>query len=406
MPGLNKWIQFIINFYKIYKLKINKKFYNYQNFAIYDFLFEVEVVQIDLQRFAAEDEGRTEEPTERRKREEREKGNVPRTGEIPSALILLGTVILLIFFSTYMFHQFIEIFRLYYMKIGEINYFEMSDLQNLILNLFYQTGKIVFPILIAGFLLAIIGNVVQFGFLFTLQPLAFKLERIIPDFKRILPTRRNIINLSKNILEILLILIITFYLIQSDLISMLKSAGTDLRQAILIFSIISAKVLIIGGVILLLFSILDYFYQRYEYIENLKMTISEVKQEVKEEVGDPLIRKRQRERAMEISRSRTALQKVKEADVVITNPTHYAVALLYNYPWDNAPRVLAKGKDHLALLMKNVAKENQIHIEENPVLARELYNNVEEGEEIPQAMYRAIILIYQKLEKFRNLVRR
>lgn len=392
--------KFNLIYKKIYKIFIT------EDFRAFNVIHKEIHITFNFQRFAAEDEGRTEEPTERRKREEREKGNVPRTNELPSAIILLGTVLIIFLLSTYIINQILEIFHLYFQKISEAHEFSMEDVKEILRNLFLQTGKIVFPILIASFLLGIIGNIVQVGFLFTLRPLEFQIERIIPDFRRLLPNRRNIINLIKTIIQVILILFITFLIIKDDLIPMLKTYGTDLKKAISIFSIVSLKVFLIAGILLLIIAILDYFYQRYEYLENLKMTITEVKQEIKEEIGDPLIRKRQRERALEIAKNRASIKKVLEADVVITNPTHYAVALQYEYPIDNAPKVIAKGKDQLALIIRNIAKENNIPIEENPPLARELYNRVEIGEEIPQELYRAIILIYQKLEKFRKLLKK
>ncbi|MCS7205236.1 MAG: EscU/YscU/HrcU family type III secretion system export apparatus switch protein [Leptospiraceae bacterium] len=378
---------------------------NYLELTLWEILHKDFVLDdIDFQRFAAEDEGRTEEPTERRKREEREKGNIPRTNEIPSALILLGTTFVLFLLSTYFVHQISELFRVSFQKISEIQNFDVEDAREFLWGFFWNAGKIVFPMVLASFLLGIVGNVVQVGFLFTLRPLEFQFQRIFPDFRRILPTRRNLIGLLKTIAQVLLVILITYIIIQDDLIPMLKSSNTDLQKAISIFGIVTLKVLIITGIFLLIIAILDYFYQRYEYIESLKMTISEVRQEIKEEIGDPLIRKRQRERALEILKDRASLRKVKEADVVITNPTHYAVALQYNYPLDHAPKVIAKGKDSIALLMKVVARENNIPIEENPPLARELYHRVEIGQEIPQEFYRAVVLIYQKLEKFRKLI--
>ncbi len=405
MLGLNE-MPLLKIFYKNNFINYSKKENSNPIFRVIDYIdYPTDILDIDLQRFAAEDEGRTEEPTERRKREEREKGNVPRTNELPSALILLATIITIFLLSTYMVSQIYEMFHFYYSRIVDINSFTIEDTKEILKNLFIHTGKVVLPILLIAFLFGIIGNVVQVGFLFTLYPLQFQLQRIVPDFRRILPTRRNIINLIKTILQVVIILLVTFFLIKEDLIPMLKTAGMDLRGAIKVFGIISFKVLIVSGILLLIIAIIDYFYQRYEYLENLKMTVSEVKQEIKEEIGDPLIRKRQRERALEILRSRTSLSKVKEADVVITNPTHYAVALQYNYPFDRAPKVIAKAKDHIALLMKNIAKENNIPIEENPVVARELYNRVDIGQEIPEEFYKTVALIYQKLQKIKNLTR-
>lgn len=365
---------------------------------------ECRITPIHLQRFAAEDEGRTEDPTERRKREERDKGNVPKSQDIPQSLILLGTVITLFVLGTWIYSQAYSVFHRF--LGGDFQALHMNgveDAKRVIFDLFWESGKIVAPVMITAFIMGVIANVAQVGLLFTLRPLEFKPERMKPDFKRVLPVRRTMVNLLKITVQFTVILIVTYLVIADDFIPMLRTQGMELRQAISLFAWASFKMLIAAGIILLGMAIPDYFYQRFEYMENLKMTMSEVKRERKEEEGDPLIRQRQREKAMELRRQRNMLQDVPQADVVITNPTHYAVALKYDPEQSKAPAVTAKGSDHLAFRIRTIARENQIPIEENPPLARTLYRDVEIGQEIPDTLYRVVSLIFAKLDRFRRM---
>jgi len=355
----------------------------------------------DLQRFAAEDEGRTEDPTDRRKREEREKGNVARSQDLPMAAVLLGTVLILFFFSSIIFREFRHLFS---MSLGtsfaDLGTFGVPDARRLILNLFWQAGKIIAPVIAAAMVMGVVSNIAQVGFLFTLQPLEMKLERLIPDFKRIVPNRRTMFSLAKIVVQFVAISAATYFVIIDDFIPMLKTEGMDLMQATGLFGKVAFKLMIIASIVFLLISIPDFMFQRFEYIENLKITVSEAKRERRDEEGDPMIRQRQRDRAYELRNQRNMLQAVPEADVVITNPTHYAVALRYDPDANPAPVVTAKGADHLAFTIRTIAKENGVHIEESPSIARMLYKDVEVGQEIPDAMYRVISLIFAKLDKF------
>ena len=165
------------------------------------------------------------------------------------------------------------------------------------------------------------------------------------------------------------------------------------------------KLMLITGLVLFLIAIPDLVYQRFEYMENLKMSVAETKQERKEEEGDPLLRQRQRERGQELMRSqRNMLASAATADVVITNPTHFAIALRYDRESAgvDAPVVVAKGTDHMAFTIRQIAKKNNVHIEENPPLARVLYNRLDIGDQIPVDLYQAISIIFSKLNRFRQ----
>jgi flagellar biosynthetic protein FlhB len=150
-----------------------------------------------------------------------------------------------------------------------------------------------------------------------------------------------------------------------------------------------------------LISLPDYLYQKFEFIESIKMTKDEVKQETKEMEGDPLIRQRRRQRAFELMR-RNTFREVQKADVVITNPTHYAIALRYDPALEEAPRVMAKGEDHLALVIRNLARKNDIPMIENKPLARELYATVAVGDIVSEQFYRVLIDIFVNLESMKQ----
>ncbi|MCB1324359.1 MAG: EscU/YscU/HrcU family type III secretion system export apparatus switch protein [Leptospiraceae bacterium] len=366
-------------------------------------LLDRPALHFDLQRFAAEDEGRTELPSDRRKREEREKGNVPKSQDLASAIVLIGTVVTLFLGGTLILRQIMQVFERYLSyDFMSMTRFEFTDLRQLAMDLFFQTGKIVAPIMIAAVIMAIVGNVSQFGLFFAPRALEFKPERLIPDFKRVLPVRRNLFALGKIIIQVVIIATAAYILIVDDYIPMLKSANMELNQAIPLFAWVAFKLLIVTAIILTVLAIPDFFYQRFEYMENLKVTVSESRRERRDEEGDPMIRQRQRERAYDLRRQRNMLQEVPRADVVVTNPTHFAVALQYDPGNTHAPVVTAKGADHLAYLIRTIARENNVPVEENPRLARTLYDEVEVGQEIPETLYRVVSMLFARLNRFRK----
>jgi flagellar biosynthesis protein FlhB len=360
-------------------------------------------ITYDLQRFAAEDEGRTKEATEKRKSREREKGNVVKSQDVTQAAVLLGTIITLFFMSTWMYTSTIRLFNVYLnLDFAQVQRYGMEDVRILLMNMFIETGKIVAPVMAAAVIMAVTGNILQVGLLFTTTPLEFNLERIIPDFKRILPVRRTLINLAKTIVQVIIVGFLAYLLIVDDFIPMLKASNMGLLQAVSLFSWVSFKLIIAAAILFIALAIPDYFYQRFEYMENLKMTVQEVKEEHKEEEGDPVMRQKQREIGMQLRKTRNMLKETETADVVITNPTHYAVALRYDMTKMAGPMVVAKGTDELAFTIRRIAKSHNVRIEENPPLARSLYASVEVGDKVPEEMYHIIARIFAKIDKFRK----
>ncbi len=360
--------------------------------------------KIDLQLFAAEDEGRTEPGSERRRREEREKGNVPKSPELPAAVVLLAGVILIYLMGEYFFMRTFYILRKYIHGVGQRTDISSESVTELLKNASTDLFTLLWPLLGITFVGAVIGNVAQVGFIFTPRALSFNFSRIRPNFKKVLPTRQTLFNLGKSLAKVGLIAWVSYIIISKDFFSILISGEMGLEQAVALVMSSSFKIFLVVGIILLAISIVDYLYQRYEYEESLKMTPSEAKREAKESDGDRSLQARRRQLARDMMNKRKMLAKVPEADVVITNPTHFAVALEYKPGIHKAPIVIAKGVDDFALLIIRIARENGVPTVEDRIQARGLYEEVELGAEVPQQFYRAIATILSRLESFRRAV--
>ena len=253
------------------------------------------------------------------------------------------------------------------------------------------------PIMILAFLLGLLGNLVQVGFLFSLKPLQPDLNRIKFTFqnlaKRVFFSRQVFVNLLKAIAKVGLLTVVSYYLIGIDFENIMKSGEVSVGAALKDLSIASFRLALVLTILLLILAIPDYIYQRIEFTESIKMKREDVKQEQKETEGDPLVKQRQRQRAQELMR-RNIMGAIKQADVVITNPTHFAVALRYDPAQEHAPKVLVKGEDNIALIIKNLARQSEVPIVENKPLARALYANVEENQIVPPEFYTVLVEIF------------
>jgi len=246
------------------------------------------------------------------------------------------------------------------------------------------------PVFLVSLVAGLAVNYMQVGFLFTTEPLSFKLERLNPveGFKRV-ASRRSLFELVKTVLKVGLVGLVAYQFIRSRLEEMLLVLYLDAAgfwQAI--SSLTMALALRIGAVFLTL-AVLDYLYQRYEHHRNLKMTRQEVKEEMKQQEGDPQMRARLRERQRKVLMQRM-MQEVPRATVVITNPTELAVALRYREGEESAPVVVAKGAALVARRIRELAERHSVPLVENKAVARLLYDKVEVGGEIPVEMYQAV----------------
>ena len=358
---------------------------------------------IDLQWFAAEDEGRTEEPSEYKLRKAREEGRIPKSQDLNSSVVFFVTVILLIFLAKSIFISCTEIMRIFFTRCTENNV--ASPFFAYVFFRYFM--KIILPVSLSGITAAVLSNIIQNkGFLFTFKTITPKFSKIIPKFgeyfKNTLFSVKGVFNIVKSLGKVAVIVVIAYLLLKKDipdLLMAIKSASISL--AVTKIAGMAAQLIIIAAVIFILISIPDYFVNRREFMESMKMTKYEVKQEYKEMEGDPEVKGRL-EQAQRQMMTQNMPKAVRESDVVITNPTHFAVSMKYERGVDDAPKVTAKGADEIAFQIRRIAAENNVPVVENRPLARGLYTDTEVGDIIPDKYLRVLADVYAEIMKYNS----
>lgn len=354
------------------------------------------LIPYNLQFFAPDGEGgeKTEEPTSKKLSDARKEGKVAKSKEIVNGVSLLGFFLALRIFFGFAGVRISDIFRWIYTIMPDIENTKggltIQVFIGILRPLLAKTLIILMPFLLIGFAADFVTNLVQVGWKPTLKPLEPKLSKFNPisGFKRIF-SKQSIVNLIFAIAKIGLVCFIAYTSIKDQAKTLFLLYDIALNAALsLIFDIIIDTGIKISVVYIFL-GLADYAYQRWKFKDDMKMTKQEVKDEYKNTEGDPQIKGKQRQRMMESSQRRM-MKNVPQADVVITNPTHIAVAILYDNTKDEAPRVVAKGEDYLAKKIKDLAKESDVPIVENKPLARALYATVDIDETIPPELYQAV----------------
>ncbi len=356
---------------------------------------------IDLQMFGnPEDEGRTEDPTDYKKRKAREEGRVGKSQEFTSGLLIISVIVIFFLFGDYIQDSIKELFHISIGKVGDYTLSNKS-FPNMLGFVLTKILIILAPFLGTAFVVSLIANFAQVGFMFTTKPLQPKFEKIKPKFQRIFFSKTTAFNLLKSILKVALVAGTLFVFLSFFMKDLLMLGTKDINQSWDQAGFIT--LIVLGSISLLLFglSIIDFFYQKWDYKQNLKMSRYELKEERKDTEGDPYVKQRLREKMREISNKRM-MEKVPESDVVITNPTHYAIAISYKDDINNAPLVIAKGQDYVALRIKRIAKDNEVPVVENKPLARALYEQTEIGDEIPEEFYMAVAEILAYVYRLKN----
>lgn len=342
---------------------------------------------VNLQFFAQE---RTEKATPRRRQKAREKGQVFSSRELNSALGLLASFLLLRIVGKNLCINAINFFYHILNDYINIETFNNEEITILFFEIIIFMGKALLPVLSAAFVVSLFSNYMQVGFVLTLDTISPKLERINPieGFKRIF-SRRSLVELIKSIIKMFVVGYVVYISIKTHISVFPLILDMGLLESIALTLDITFDIGIKACIALLIFSFFDYFYQWYEYNTGLMMSKQDIKEEFKEVEGNPQIKSRIRQIQRQMA-SRRMMTDVKKADVVITNPTHYAIALAYDAAIHSAPIVLAKGANELAKKIKKIANEEDIPIVENKALAQTLYKSVEVGGIIPESLYNAI----------------
>jgi flagellar biosynthesis protein FlhB len=337
---------------------------------------------------------RTEAPTQKKREDARKEGQVALSREIPSAA-LLGTALL------------------YFLVLGRAGLVQMEGYwvlsfqrlslgQDFTISLLYRylrEGLWLLVILLLGFfavlfVISVASALLQVGV--QLNPLNFQGNRINPlaGLRRIF-SANGLAELMKGLFKMGVIGYITWISLNGEILDLMSLSKLSVPGMLAFNFSLLARLFGRVAVALAILAVFDYLFQRWQYEQRLKMTKQELREELKQTEGDPQLRSRVRQIQRELSRARM-MQNVPKADVVVTNPTHYAVALEYDREVMSAPKVTAKGADFIAERIKAIALENDVPIVENPPVAREIYERVEIGEEVPEQFFRAVaeILAY------------
>lgn len=354
------------------------------------------ILEYNLQFFAEGQGGdKTEPATEKKLSDARKEGQVAKSREIANALGILAIFLILKVWVSTMANQMLSLFGTIYERIPEVvtfwqGYMPEQDIKVVYRSMIINCIIIIAPILLIGFLVAFVSDVAQVGWKPTSKPLQPKLSKINPisGFKKIFSVN-SLVELIKSIAKIGLIAYICYTYIKDKLPMLFLLYDMPLTQAIKLAAEMVTDLGIRIALFYMIIAIADFAYQKFKFSRDMRMTKQEVKDEFKQSEGDPQIKGRIRQKMQEASRRRM-MQNLPQADVVITNPTHYAVAIKYDLELAEAPVVLAKGEDYMAARIKEVAKENNIEIVENKPLARMLYANVEVGEMVPPELYQAV----------------
>ncbi len=333
---------------------------------------------------------KTEEPTPHRLREAREKGQVAKSREITTASVLLLSYFLFRYMGEFMWGELTSMAHIILEQIPNAKDFSLSFVAYIMLMGIRGLAFTVAPIFGITFLATFLTEALQTGFVFAVDPLAPRLERISPaeGFKRIF-SLQGFVELIKSILKIGIVFYISWRAIWEGLPLIISLLESNTWQAIIVGGSIAYKIAIRVGLFYVAIAILDYLYRRWEYMRNLRMTKQEIKEEYKRLEGDPLIKQRMRDLQRQIAHQRM-MAAVPQADVVVTNPTLIAVALLYQAEKMKAPTVIAKGERLHAEEIRKIAEEARVPIVENEPLARSIYRTTKVGQQIPAELYQAV----------------
>lgn len=356
----------------------------------------------DLQRFAEDDE-RSEPATPRRREEARERGQVAKTAELGTALVLLGGALALrrTLGGTLGAMQDLLAKGL----SGQLlpwDEFTHRGVVALFQHLTWEVGLLVLPVALAAAAGGLVSQLVQTGFLFSTYPLEPRLDRLDPiaGMRRIF-SRRALVELGKALAKVAVVGGIAYTALRGNVSVLPHLMETaPVAAAHWVGETVWRVAVIIGGALLLI-ALLDYAYQRAEYEQSLKMTPRQVKEELRQTEGDPLVRRRIRERQRQVA-ARRMMQQVPTADVVITNPVHLAVALKYEMATMEAPQVVAKGSGYIAQRIREVAEEHSVPVVRDVWLARALYEGVDIGHEVPEHLYQAVARVLAFVYRLRR----
>lgn len=347
---------------------------------------------LNLQYFAGE---KTEKATPKKRQDVRKKGQVAKSQDVNTAILLFFVFIILLVIGNSLKNAMTE---MYNKSFTEYIHHEVTaiEIHKMFIDVVSQIALVLAPIMLIAVVAGLASNFLQFGFLFSTEPLKMKLNKIDPiqGAKRIF-SARALVELVKSVLKIAVIATITFSIIWMNRGEIMMLTYNEVNISLAFFGQLTIQMGLATAIALLIISILDYSYQKYDFEKQNRMSKNDIKDEHKNIEGDPLIKSKIKEKQRQMSMQRM-MSEIPNADVVITNPTHYAIALKYDEDKADAPYVVAKGVDFVAMRIKDVARNHDVMMVENRPLARALYNEVEINQVIGEEYFKTVaeILAY------------
>ena len=333
---------------------------------------------------------RTEPATEKKRSEARQRGTVMKSIELNSAVGLFFGLLILYVSGNALAVGMADLMRETFVNAGSTRV-TANEVHSIVTGAIVKAGIIVAPLCLGLFVIGLGTSFAQVGFVFSPEALQPKWEKLNPltGMKKILVSRRSMVELAKNLLKVTIVGGIAYAALDSVIADSVNLMDSDVESVLGFMAKASLGVGLKTGLAFLALAVVDYFYQRFEFERDMRMTKQEVKEESKQQEGDPLVKNRIRGIQRRIAYKRM-MQDVPKADVVVTNPTHLAVALRYEAGAMSAPKVVAKGADLIAQRIKALALEHEIPIVEDKPLAQALYKSVDVGEEVPEKLFQAV----------------
>ncbi|TGB04791.1 flagellar biosynthesis protein FlhB [Halobacillus salinus] len=359
----------------------------------------MEFLKLDLQYFAADE--KTEKATPKKREDTRKKGQVPKSQDVNTGFLLLLVFGILFLLGPSMKDTMTGMYE-HAFRENMLRDVTENQVHTVFVEMTWEISKVIAPIMGVAIVAGVASNLLQVGVMFTGEPLKMDLKKLDPiqGAKKIF-SARALVELVKSLLKISMVGVITFSIIWANKNHMMNASQKSVEAALSFFGTTTIIMGLASALALLILSVIDYTYQRYDHEKNIRMSKKDIKDEHKNIEGDPQIKSKIKEKQRQMSSARM-MSEVPEADVVITNPTHYAIAIKYDEERSDAPIVVAKGVDFVAQKIKEIAKANDVMQVENRPLARAMYADSEVDQPIDEKFFKAVaeILAYvYRLEK-------
>lgn len=357
----------------------------------------------------ADDSDKTEEPTDHKLREASKKGQIFKSQDVIATALLIATTGIIFGSGTWMYTSMTAYTKSVFISIGNPDAEHILGGSERYIDAMFLYAKVMVPLLAAAFLTAVIANIAQIKFIFSTEPLNPKMSKINPleGFKRIF-SAKSLMEFAKQAAKLIIVSYICYKVIQAEIMKLVYSPSWDIHITLRFLKTICSRIVGYSIVAMIVIAIIDYMFQKKQFMKQMKMSMQELKDEYKQTEGDPHVKAKVRQLMRQRATSRM-MEEVPKASAVITNPTHLAVALKYTPGEMSAPKVVAKGERLIAVQIKLLAEDSEVPIVENVELAQALARSCKIGDSIPAELYKAVaeILAYLiKLKRKRELKRR